>query len=210
MIIGDHVTTLFFFSHTFTFQLLDKPWSQVGVVPPPPRFLPSIFIAHRVQQSHCSSIFHRLLLTHALELSASQFVHKKKSQRIYIRVNNMHSAGLELTKLAYTRLEDNNLIRHQGDRLAYSTATVFVSIVVVGSSDRPCCSSSLALALYQIPQQHQHTSDNDCWNMTNTDFLHPFDHTETEDRAYAGRIHAMPVPYLHAKEIEAFDGTSTS
>ena len=27
----------------------------------------------------------------------------------------MHSAGLELTKLAYTRLEDN-LIRHRGDR----------------------------------------------------------------------------------------------
>ena len=28
----------------------------------------------------------------------------------------MHSAGLELTKLTYTRLEDN-LIRHRGDRL---------------------------------------------------------------------------------------------
>ena len=27
----------------------------------------------------------------------------------------MHSAGLELTKLTYTRLEDN-LIRHRGDR----------------------------------------------------------------------------------------------
>ena len=79
-----------------------------GVVPPPPRFLPSIFIAHRVQQSHCSSISHRVLLTHALALSASQFVHKKKSQRIY---TSMHSAGLELTKLTYTRLEDN-LIRH--------------------------------------------------------------------------------------------------
>ena len=81
------------------------------VVPSPPRFLPSIFIAHRVQQSHCSSIFHRVLKTHALALSACQFVHKKKSQRI-IRTN-MHSAGLELTKLTYTRLEDN-LIRHRG------------------------------------------------------------------------------------------------
>ena len=84
-----------------------------GVVPSPPRFLPSNFIAHRVQQSHCSSIFHRVLLTHALALSASQIVHKKKSQRIY---TSMHSAGLELTKLTYTRLEDN-LIRHRGDRL---------------------------------------------------------------------------------------------
>ena len=53
-----------------------------GVIPSPPRFLPSILIAHRVQQSHCSSIFHRTLLTHALALSAGQFVHKKKSQRI--------------------------------------------------------------------------------------------------------------------------------
>ena len=51
-----------------------------GFIPSPPRFLPSIFIAHRVQQSHRSSIVHRVLLTHALALSASQFVHKKKSQ----------------------------------------------------------------------------------------------------------------------------------
>ena len=83
-----------------------------GVVPFPPRFLPSIFIAHRVQQSHCSSIFDRVLLTHAITLSASQFVHKKKSQR---SCTSMHSAGLELTRLTYTRLEDN-LIRHRGDR----------------------------------------------------------------------------------------------
>ena len=33
-----------------------------GVIHSPPRFLPSIFIAHRVQQSHCSSIVHRMLL----------------------------------------------------------------------------------------------------------------------------------------------------
>ena len=84
-----------------------------GVVPSSPRFLPQFFIAHRVQQSHCSSIFHRVLRTHALALSASQFVHKIKSQRIY---TSMHSAGLELTKLTYNRLEDN-LIRHRGDRL---------------------------------------------------------------------------------------------
>ena len=84
-----------------------------GVIPSPPRFLPPIFITHRVQQSHCSSIVHRMLLTHALALSASQFVHKEKSQQIY---TSTHSAGLELTKLTYTRFEDN-LIRHRGDRL---------------------------------------------------------------------------------------------
>ena len=104
-------------SFFFFFCTLSLPASGqavvTGVIPSPPRFLPSIFIAHRVQQSHCSSIFHRTLLTHALALSASQFVHKKKSQRIY---TSMHSAGLELTKLTYTRLEDS-LIRPRGDRL---------------------------------------------------------------------------------------------
>ena len=78
----------------------------------PPRFLPSICTAHRVEQSHWSSIFHRVLLTHALALSASQIVHKKKSSRIY---TSMDSASLELTKPTYTRLE-NNLIRHRGGR----------------------------------------------------------------------------------------------
>ena len=92
-----------------------------GVVPSFPRFFPSIFIAHRVQQSHCSSIFHRELLTHAPALSASQFVHKKKSQRFY---TSMHSAGLELTKLTYTRLEDN-LIRHRGDRCSCKTVAQY-------------------------------------------------------------------------------------
>ena len=109
-----HGKTLFFLILFFAHFYLPASGQAVviGVVRSPPRFLPSIFIAHRVQQSHCSSIVHRVLLTHALALSASQFVHKKKSQRIY---TSMHSAGLELTKLTYTRLEDN-LIRYRGDR----------------------------------------------------------------------------------------------
>ena len=83
-----------------------------GVVPFPPGSRLQFFVAHRVQQSRCSSNFRCVLLTHALALSASQFVHKKNFQRIY---TSMHSAGLEITKLTYTRLEDN-LIRHRGDR----------------------------------------------------------------------------------------------
>ena len=106
------VCVCFFFCSHFHFPASGQV-VVTGVVPSSPRFLPSIFIAPRVQQSRCSSIFHRVLLTHALALSASQFVHKKKSQRIY---TSIHSAGLELTKLTYTRLEDN-LIRHRGDRL---------------------------------------------------------------------------------------------
>ena len=101
----------FFFAH-FHFPASGQA-VVTGFIPSPPRFLPSIFIAHKVQQSHYSSIVHRVLLTHALALSASQFVHKKKYQQIY---TSMHSAGLELTKLTYTRLEDN-LIRHRGDRV---------------------------------------------------------------------------------------------
>ena len=61
-----------------------------------------------------------LLLTHALALSASQFVHEKKSRRAH---TSMHSAGLELTKLTCTTLEDN-LIRHRGDRSTCSAPRV--------------------------------------------------------------------------------------
>ena len=101
----------FFFFRTL---ILSSFWTSRGhrCRPFSPPVLAFSFIAHRVQQSHCSSIFYRVLLTHAFALSASQFVHKKKSQRIY---TSMHSAGLELTKLTYTRLEDN-LIPHRGDR----------------------------------------------------------------------------------------------
>ena len=107
----------FFFFSTHIYFPASGQAVVTGVVPPfpPPRLLPSIFIAHRVQQSHSSSSFHRVLLTHALALSASQFMHKKKSPRIY---TSMHSGGFELTKLIYSRLE-NNLIRHRGDRLPY-------------------------------------------------------------------------------------------
>ena len=105
--------TPFFFFFTHIYFPASGQAVVTGFVPSSPRLLPSIFIAHRVQQSHCSSIFHRaLLLTHALALSASQFLHKKKSPRIY---TSMHSGGFELTKLTYTRLEDN-LMRHRGDR----------------------------------------------------------------------------------------------
>ena len=48
----------------------------------------------------------------------------------------MRSAGLELTKLTYTRLEDN-LIRHRGDRLRtyvrptfYCRATIYLYIYI--------------------------------------------------------------------------------
>ena len=78
LIIRSNFFFFFFFAH-FHFPASGQA-VVTGVIPSPPRFLPSIFIAHWVQQSHCSSIVHRVLLTHALALSASQFVHKKKSR----------------------------------------------------------------------------------------------------------------------------------
>ena len=83
---------LLFFYFLFIFfltLLLSSFWRAVvtGVVPSP-RFLPSVCIAHRGQQSHRSSIFHRVLLTHALALSASHLARKEKSPRFY---TSMHS-----------------------------------------------------------------------------------------------------------------------
>ena len=60
---GAHEGTLFFFSFFFsifgiTFYFPASGQAVVsGVIPSPPRYVPSIFIAHRVQRSHCSSIF---------------------------------------------------------------------------------------------------------------------------------------------------------
>ena len=112
----------FFLLSHFCFPASGQAVVTTGVVPSP-RY--SIFIAHRHQQSHCSSIFHQVLLTHAVVLSASQFVHKKKSPRMY---TSMHSGGFELTKLTYTRLKDN-LIRHRGDGLPYNSAATMVIVI---------------------------------------------------------------------------------
>ena len=54
-----------------------------------------------------------IIITHAFALSVSQFVHKKKSVRIYTSTS-MHSGGLELTKLTYSRHEDNLLLYTTG------------------------------------------------------------------------------------------------
>ena len=48
----------------------------------------------------------------------------------------MHSAGLELTKLTYTRLEDN-LIRHRGDRLYTSLGLFFCHTTTLQLLDKP-------------------------------------------------------------------------
>ena len=104
-------TFFFFFFHTFAFQLLDEPWSQVSPLLPPGSCLKFLSRLGFSNLTACR-FFIECLITRALALSASQFVHKKKSPRIYTGV---HSGGYELAKMTYARLEDN-LIRHQGDR----------------------------------------------------------------------------------------------
>ena len=103
VVLGHHTFLNYGIPYTSLFLLLSHFYFPASgqavvtsVVPSPPRFLPSIFIAHRVQQSNFLSIFHRVLLTRALAFSASQFVHKKKPPRIY---TSMHSGGFEPTKL---------------------------------------------------------------------------------------------------------------
>ena len=104
LIINIFFPIFFFFSNFLCAASGQAVDSQVSSLSPPCSCL-HFFIALRVQQSYCSSI-DRVLLTHALALSASQVVHKKKSQRIYS--SSMHSAGLKLSQLTYTRLEERD------------------------------------------------------------------------------------------------------
>ena len=80
----DYTRIPFFFINVFFTHMYFSASGQAvvtGVVPFPPRFSPSIFAAHRIQQSHCWSIFLWVWLTHALALSASQFVTQEKVPR---------------------------------------------------------------------------------------------------------------------------------
>ena len=87
-------------------------------VVPSPRFLPSIFIAHRVQQSRCvansrSRAFRKSICAQEKSLRIFTYEYalgRTRTHETEVRTS-MHSGGLELTKLNYTRLEDN-LIRH--------------------------------------------------------------------------------------------------
>ena len=88
---------IYFFFSILTFYFPASGQAVVtGVVPSPPPV--RAFNFYRAYGSPFPLLvdFHRMLLTHAFALSASQFEHKKKSLRIY---TSMHSGGLELTKI---------------------------------------------------------------------------------------------------------------
>ena len=80
-----------------------------GVVPSSLRYAPSIFIPHRVQHSHCSSIFiERSLLT----LSRFPLInfYARKSPYEYV-----HSVRIELTKLILVRVGMRTTYQATGD-----------------------------------------------------------------------------------------------
>ena len=100
---------------SYTILLSSSFWTSrvvTDVVPSPPRFLPSAFITHRVQQIP-------LLIEFLLSVDNSRSRAFRKSicaqQKSLRTCTTMHSKRLELTKLTYyTRLEVN-LIRHRDD-----------------------------------------------------------------------------------------------
>ena len=107
------------FSSFFAHTLLYFPASGQAVVtgvttPSSPRFLPSTFIAHRVQQSQCSSIFHRVY-----ELSVTNRSLKGKS---------VWSQGETCEDLHGEADEGICLLASQGPHIGYicSTPQVFI------------------------------------------------------------------------------------
>ena len=107
-----YIFFLFLF-HTPTLQFLDKQ-SVTGVVPSSPRFLPSVFIVHRVQQSHCSSIFSSSVANSRCRAFRKSICAREK---VPTRSYEYALGGIRThDKLTHTRLEDD-LIRHRGDRL---------------------------------------------------------------------------------------------
>ena len=103
---------LFSFRLTFTFQLLDKLWSQVSSLLPPGmclQFLSRIGLSIPTARRLSSNVAN----SRTFALSASQFVHKKKSLRIY---SSITMGGLELTQLTYSRHE-HNVLHHRRDRV---------------------------------------------------------------------------------------------
>ena len=98
---------LFFFWSPFYFYFPASGQAVFsGVVLSSPRYVPSIFIAHRVQRSHCSSIFIECC---SLTLSRFPRVNMCTRRSPYEFFTSMHAGGLELTQLAYSRHEDNLL-----------------------------------------------------------------------------------------------------
>ena len=105
-------------------------WSQVSSLLPPGSCLQFLSRIYRgVRRSQCSSIFHRVLLTHSRSRAFRKTIctQQKVPTNLYKHALGgirTHETGL------YTRLEDNNLTRHKGDQILYIIAPIIY--------DMPC------------------------------------------------------------------------
>ena len=110
---------MFCFLHTSTFQLLHRPWSQVSSVLPPGSGLPILW---RTRFSNPTA--RRFSTECYITLSRVPQVNLCTSKKCPPIFTSMHSGGLDITKLTYTRLKDS-LIRHRGQRsYIYSTTRI--------------------------------------------------------------------------------------
>ena len=114
----------FFFPFFFFAHLLSSFWTSRGhrcrpFFPPGTchRFLSRIGFSNPTARRFTSSVANSRSRAFRKSICAQE----KVPPRTY---SSMHSGGLELAKLTYTRLEDN-LIRHRGDRLYKAVAALF-------------------------------------------------------------------------------------
>ena len=91
-----------------------------GVVPSSPRFLPSIFVAHRVQQSHYSSTFHRVL---------SVANSRSRAFRVYVRccccshINSHNQVRGHRTGSSHSGAEENPREKHTQPKVVHAYIT---------------------------------------------------------------------------------------
>ena len=103
--------TFFFFPRASTFQLLDKPWSQVSSL------LPSVLAFILFYRAQGSAI--PLLVDFSSSVASSRFFAFRKSicaeEKVPTNLYEYALGGIRTHETSYTRLDDN-LIRHRGDR----------------------------------------------------------------------------------------------
>ena len=100
-----------------TFQLLDRPWSQVSSLLPPGSCL------HFLSRIGFSNPTARRFFIECCYNSRSRAFRQSicAQEKFPTNLHEYALGGFELTKPTYTRLEDT-LIRHRGDRHIYKTA----------------------------------------------------------------------------------------
>ena len=108
----------YFFLLFFESLLFSSFWTSCGLRCRPfsPRYVPSIFVAHRVQHSHRSSTF---IETHAFALSASQLVYEKSPYEFKYLVHEYALGGIRTHAIDLHITGTGITCHHRGDRYGY-------------------------------------------------------------------------------------------